>query len=196
MRQCLFQGNVAAEHSAAIAGDQDTRITECIFVGNEAPLGAAIWIWLDSPGLAHGGIHNCTFVRNRVTGPESGALHVVPSSGLADISRNIFYETIGGVGMFCDGGPPNDCNVFWHNEGADSWPPLLCSAQEGMVVDPLFCNPDAGDFRVRAGSPCLPGNYPFDRSCELIGALGEGCSVSAVERMSWGRVKARYGVAK
>lgn len=196
VRRCTFRENLAGGGSAAIFGDQDTRITECVFVQNEAPLGAAIQIALDAPGESHGGINNCTFVRNRVTGPGSGALHVVPNSGLADVSRNIFYETTGGAGFFCDGGPSNDCNVFWGNEPEHSWPPLFCSAQEGMVVDPLFCNPDAGDFRVRAGSPCLPGNYPFDRSCELIGALGEGCSVSAVERMSWGRVKARYGLAK
>ncbi|MCC7143954.1 MAG: right-handed parallel beta-helix repeat-containing protein, partial [Candidatus Eisenbacteria bacterium] len=196
VRRCVFKENVSTTQSAAIAGTQDTRITECVFVGNEAPLGAAIKIGLDPPGLAHGSITNCTFVRNRVTGGEGGALYVTANSGIAEVGGNIFYETIGGVGFFCDGGPQSNCNVFWNNEYGESSPYFFCETLEGQVADPLFCNPDAGDFRVRAGSPCLPGKGSIDRSCDLIGALGEGCSVSAVERLSWGRVKVRYGLAK
>ena len=39
------------------------------------------------------------------------------------------------------------------------------------LADPLFCDPDNGDFRLAEGSPCSPDSS----ECGLIGALGVGC---------------------
>ena len=60
-----------------------------------------------------------------------------------------------------------------------------------LGADPLFCDPAAGDFRVSAGSPCLPGSgHP---SCtERIGALGEGCGTIAVTPETWGKIKGQF----
>ena len=42
-------------------------------------------------------------------------------------------------------------------------------------LDPMFCDPGAGDFALTSGSPCLPGNHPIGWECGLIGAYGQGC---------------------
>jgi hypothetical protein len=65
-----------------------------------------------------------------------------------------------------------------------------------FFADPLFCDAiacptvsAAGDYTVAADSPCLPAN----NGCGLpIGALGEGCSGTPIESMTWGGIKARF----
>ncbi|MBP9802377.1 T9SS type A sorting domain-containing protein [Patescibacteria group bacterium] len=55
-----------------------------------------------------------------------------------------------------------DNNAAWpHNHGLSS----------AVVVDPLFCDPDGGDFRLGDESYCLPENNP---SGERIGAFSAG----------------------
>jgi len=60
-------------------------------------------------------------------------------------------------------------------------------------LDPLFCDPENGDYKLDCNSPCLPGNHPDGVDCGLIGALGQGCGATAVEQTSWGRIKALFG---
>lgn len=56
--------------------------------------------------------------------------------------------------------------------------------------DPLFCDPENGDFRLDVNSPCLPGALLPE--CDLIGAIDGICGASPVQLQSWGRVKARF----
>ena len=59
-------------------------------------------------------------------------------------------------------------------------------------ADPLFCDPDNGDFTLSSQSPCLPGNHPDGADCGLIGALGQGCDPVSVEPETWAGIKSRY----
>jgi hypothetical protein len=59
-------------------------------------------------------------------------------------------------------------------------------------ADPLFCDPDGGDFTLSSQSPCLPGNHPDGADCGLIGALGKGCGTVGVEAETWAGIKSRY----
>jgi hypothetical protein len=78
------------------------------------------------------------------------------------------------------------CNVFWQNAPGTSYVP----SPTDRIVDPLHCDPVAGDFELMAGSPCLPSG---SIGCGLIGAFGEGsCGVISVDPKSWGEVKAAY----
>jgi hypothetical protein len=83
----------------------------------------------------------------------------------------------------------SDCNVFWDNPDGDveNFP----MGPNDRIVDPLFCDPEANDFTLQVGSPCLP---PNSEGCGQIGALGQGCGVIAVELDSWGAVKERYRI--
>jgi hypothetical protein len=46
-------------------------------------------------------------------------------------------------------------------------------AAGNFSYDPLFCDPESGDYRVVEHSACAPQNNP---SGSLIGAFGVGCS--------------------
>ncbi|MBZ0269703.1 hypothetical protein K8I85_16245, partial [bacterium] len=85
---------------------------------------------------------------------------------------NIIAGTVGGGGAsFSAGGEPVErgCNVFWDLGEAFGGP-----VPADFAIDPMFCDPAAGDFRLRADSPCLPQNHPS--ACpDPIGAFGEGC---------------------
>jgi hypothetical protein len=67
---------------------------------------------------------------------------------------------------------------------------------DNFFFDPLFCSPVAcgaasteGDYTVAANSRCLPQN----NSCGVgIGAFGQGCASTAIEPMTWGRIKGKY----
>ena len=58
-----------------------------------------------------------------------------------------------------------------------------------LNADPLFCDPENGDYSLAANSPCLP---DFNEWQVLVGALGEGCAPVALNPQTWARVKAKY----
>ncbi len=54
-----------------------------------------------------------------------------------------------------------------------NWPGTLAAQQEApgnLTVDPLYCAPEAGDYHLQPGSPCLA-----PAGAGHIGALGQGC---------------------
>ncbi|MBK8232209.1 MAG: hypothetical protein IPK72_16900 [Candidatus Eisenbacteria bacterium] len=81
------------------------------------------------------------------------------------------------------------CNVTWPD-------PILVTGQrpvmsDNVVADPLFCDPEGGDLRVAASSPCVT-----NPACARIGAYTVGCGDTPVLKQSWGAIKARWGVAR
>jgi hypothetical protein len=82
------------------------------------------------------------------------------------------------------------CSDVYGNTGGDD----LCGTDLGgnFSLDPLFCDPENGDYTLDGCSPCLPGNHPHGFDCGLIGALGQGCGATATEETSWGRIKSLY----
>ena len=66
---------------------------------------------------------------------------------------------------------------------------MRCMGPTNFSADPLFCDPDNGDFTIRSNSPCAP---PGVTGCGLIGALGVGCGPVSVEPLSWGGIKGKY----
>jgi len=62
-------------------------------------------------------------------------------------------------------------DVYGHQD--QRWPGVLADLQNAagnLTTDPLYCAPAAGDFHLRASSPCLAAN-----GGPGIGALGQGC---------------------
>jgi hypothetical protein len=79
----------------------------------------------------------------------------------------------------------------------DSWPDTIAVTPFGSYVfegnisrNPLFCDEAVGDFSIARQSPCAAANSPS--GCGLIGAGETACELTRVERVSWGRIKARY----
>lgn len=123
------------------------------------------------------------------------------------IERNISAYN-DSAGIVCGGGAYSTflCNVVNKNViGA-----ILgdCEAELGKngnaSLDPLFCDPEARDFRLQLESPCAPKN---SQGCGLIGALPATCGSplpmtekgtsrrkdAATIQTTWGAIKAAFG---
>jgi len=154
------------------------RADRSLFVGN-AQRGIFAWYEMVPRGLY---VTNCTFADNG-TGlwydwdfPKDGApAPAVLDSGLSRIIGNVFAFNHGD-GLHGSAPCPYfvTCNDWFGNGAADvvifTDDPI--DSANNNSVDPLFCDTAAGDYRVAAGSVCLPEN----NACgAVIGARGLGC---------------------
>jgi hypothetical protein len=191
VEDCWFEGNHASSPGnggavAAAGASSQITIRDNTFVGNTVELG-------------HGGAVRVTGVGSLVVGntfwanamgldwSEGGSSVYFERSG--ELRNNVLAGSEGAnAAGVLSGSVQTSCNVFWANALGNASFPL---SESDLEADPMFCDVDASDFTVSAGSPCLPGNgHP---SCtELIGAWGLGCGVIAVDPTSWGRLKSEF----
>ncbi len=101
----------------------------------------------------------------------------------------IIAATIGGFGIECPDVATAECCDFWENDlGSD--PGLWCNLDPAMgnfSEDPLFCDPDGGDFGLLENSPCLPGNHN-GYECGRIGAGADYCGIIRTSETTWGKL--------
>lgn len=187
IRDCLFSDNVADGNGGALYLG-DSTVENCVFIRNTARTGAALWIEHSMT------VRNCTFLANTVTDVSTpgGAVMMdgLPSS---ERSHLIVAGTVGGAAIDCPDAGEYGCCDFWNNEAGDysGWLCGVLPSYGDISADPMFCNPAAGDVRLSAGSPCLPGAHG-GVECGLMGAKGLGCDLVPVSAMTWGRFKVLY----
>ena len=215
---CEFRDNAAATNGGGVYGREcDVTVQDCVAEGNTAARGGG-YSFTDCTGVVErlvaagnhveiegGGfylygasptVRNCTAVANIVDDPNgAGGIQYRMGPG-GTIEKTIVAFNQGDAAVRCaDATSPSiSCSDIFGNQGGD-W--LDCIADQAgtndnLSVDPLFCDPDNGDFTLSAQSPCLPGNHPDGADCGLIGALGEGCVPTSVELETWAGIKARY----
>jgi hypothetical protein len=105
--------------------------------------------------------------------------------GWIDCIGNIFN---GSRVFFAGDGGDIHCNNFWPDffeTGSGDY-----ESGGNLFIDPLFCDPETGDFTIAYESPCSPLNSPGE--CGLIGLFDPACHLSATKWTTWGRIKARY----
>ncbi len=110
---------------------------------------------------------------NTIAGNESW--HGLFATGTFE--HNVLEHNGPGVGLECGGTTPPiaSCNVFWGSATPlDDDCGLAIGENDNVYVDPLFCDPENGDYRLAANSPAALG------TCGLIGALRVGCGVAAI----------------
>ena len=180
---CGFYGNFGGAAGGVRMGSVSTSaITGCTFIGNIGTWGAAggLECWSGATPT----ITNCTFVGN-------DKYHVWCEEASPTIEYCILALSEDGTAVNCDSGTEtpaiHHCFVFG-NAGGDT----LCGGNYSDIeyADPLFCDAENGDVALCADSPCLPGaTWALG-----AGAEGEGCAEcgSAVERSTWGRIKATF----
>ena len=186
---CTFSGNSSWHSGGALHIEQhcDPVLSYCTLTGNSSPIGGAVYISIESsPSLV-----NCT-----LWGNSSTSTGVVTCGELCyvTIENTIISHSLQGEAVTCwDTDATLTCCDVYRNAGGD-W--IGCLADQygvngNICEDPLFCwdeNPDA-PYTLHDGSPCTPEHSP---ACELIGAWGVGCGVTAVEPASWGAIKAMF----
>jgi parallel beta-helix repeat protein len=142
---------------------------------------------------SRGWIHHNTIVGNAGRGPgeiTGGGIGIYWSEGLL-IEQNIIAFSTAGGGILCGERFTSVIrnNLAWHNPGghgagscSDWW-----ATDGNTVADPLFCNPDGGDYSLADGSPAL--THPEGP----LGAMPDpGCGGTPIHPTTWGQIKARY----
>ncbi len=186
---CLFEGNVSLEQGGALTYwiSYPNTLERCTFVGNVAAYeGAAIW----SEKVSDVYVKDCTFWGN---GSPDGTI-VAGNNRFVIENSIVAFGTVGpGVASYYDYAELSCCDVFG-NAGGD-WVGSIADQygiNGNICEDPLFCNPENGDFHISCNSPCVPFS-PQNPECDLLGAWPVGCGGSPVVRTTWGAVKAMFG---
>lgn len=122
----------------------------------------------------HGLIEGCTVVAGTTAGGTTGSgLSLSASSPTIRKCILAFNEGCGLVRW--NGGAPNiDCCDFYANGGGNYCGTAdLTGDYDNISFDPLFCDQDAGDYRISTASPCAADHSPCG---DQIGALDPHCS--------------------
>jgi parallel beta-helix repeat protein len=107
-------------------------------------------------------------------------------NGWVTMHNNIVVDNSPGGGVVVvEGMAGLSCNDVWNNLDADY---VNCEAGPGdFSEDPLFCDPEYGDYTLALNSPCVEGY-----GCGQVGAYGVGCGSTRTESTTWGSLKALY----
>lgn len=172
VKDCLFKENASLGQSRGMGGgiqcfNATGTIRGCEFIGNTALVGGGV-----SLGGSNLEIDRCTIAFNSAN---DGAGISIDES-YPTIENTLVVYNVNGVGVETDVEIPTleCCNLFG-NVGGD-WVGLLAShgpLNGNLSVDPLFCDPERGDFGLQPDSPCAAENNEW---CGTIGARGSGCT--------------------
>jgi hypothetical protein len=207
LTRCAFEDNVADEAGGALylhmtspdLSDTTPVITDCVFTGNRAPEGGAVYVWRNSVpkfvdctfagneadvggavgcrDAAHLTFEGCTLDGNGSDGSALGAAMWVGNYSSVSLRRTIVAFHSGGEAFACERGTATlACSDVHGTEGGDFVGCILgqLGVDGNFSQDPLFCDRAHGDYRLHPDSPCLPGNHPDGASCGLIGAHPAG----------------------
>lgn len=166
-------------------------LIRCIFLENFSyEPGGGLLLYNSSPTLT-----NCTFSENEAF-LGGAAIYLVSDNTLLLENTIIAFSSLGEA-VLCDDESSDvvlTCCDVYGNAGGD-W--VGCIADQFGVngnfsEDPLFCDPENGDYRLHCHSTCAPGNHPDGYPCGLVGALATGCGDSAGAQTTWSSLKALY----
>jgi len=146
--RCTFTDNTCDGKGGAMYNDFRCSPTMiyCVFTGNSAFDGGA----LGNDGSSSPIITNCTFTRNHAIDMGAALYQGSGPSNNPIVTNTIIW------GNLCDNGPAGIVN--WH----DNSPVVTYSCIQGgylgegnVAADPLFVDPENGDFSLAAGSSCI-----------------------------------------
>lgn len=169
---CRFSGNTASASGGAMLLHEGTPVLEgCVLDGNTAGKGGAIFAYSTQCTLT-----GCTLVGNGASRDGAG---VYAYNSAVGIDATIIASSPAGRPLACEASSSLDVrrtNIFG-NTGGD-WVGCIGDLGGGngnFSLDPLFCDPENGDFHVSGSSPTLP---DFQEGGIQVGALGAGCPAS------------------
>jgi hypothetical protein len=178
----VFSRNSGWLHPALTLSTTAATLTRVTFIGNMGGYGASFWGC--SPTVT-----GCTFYDN------SYGLTCI--DGASPILEQTIIAFNPGGAIYCQdpsSQPALECCDIFGNTGGD-W--VGCIEEQygingNISEDPVFCDPENGDFTLHEDSPCAPFSPP-NEECDLIGAWPVECDgPTSVESTTWGRIKATY----
>jgi hypothetical protein len=139
---------------------------ECLILENSAsPSGGAV---LTTGLQAQPTFRNCVFYGNTATHGSAMWCDEAPP-----ILENCIFAFNGSeVVRLIAGAAVSCCDVYGNLGGPSDLGPFIGPTYSTFAEDPLFCDPEAGDFYLHEDSPCAPG---ATYGCDLVGALPVGC---------------------
>lgn len=149
---CWFEGNFSAVYSAMVSYQVENSLVEsCIFFGNTS-VNCVVGLDFFPPGFEDAVVSGSTFYGNTLFG--------------------------GGLLSLDEGGRTFN-SIAWNNDYRDFLPYSSHSISEdyedpppgpgNLYEDPLFADPENGDFRLLPGSPCIDsahGDYASEHDYE------------------------------
>ena len=197
IQQCTFTGNSADLHWNGQGGaiyltnvstNEDCRINNNTFDGNSAPNGGAIYFSTSSPEV------NGNLFVNNTSSTNGSALYIGNYDG-PTISNCTIANNTGPEAVYCYGfngtvEPVFINTIIWDSDSSFGFQdtsqanPIIsyCNLESGfpttgtdgggnISIDPLFCNPDSGDYTLAENSSCVAAGANGSN----VGAFGVGC---------------------
>ena len=158
-----FNGNSAPNGGAIYFSTSSPDVTENLFTNNSASTNGSVLYIFNYYGPT---ISNCTIANN--TGPEA-----VYCYGFNGTVEPVFVNTIvrddSSAFAFDDTSQANPTISYCNLEGGF---PITGTVGGGNIdADPLFCNPDSGDYTLAENSPCVG----TGEDGANMGTYGVGC---------------------
>ncbi len=169
---CMFRGNHSLQCGGAAVACSDgacPRIVNCVFTENTEAAGSGV-VGVNGGSVS---LQNCTFARNLTW----TAIDLFSSE--QSWIRNTIIEGTVHYAVFVQGTPPamKACDLY--GNGAGNWIGPIADQYPGngnLEADPVFCDPEGGDFHLHVDSPCAG---RADVLNGIIGAYGVGCGWGA-----------------
>lgn len=191
---CLFARNNATEMGGAVfmfCGVTGT-FDHCTFDGNTAGAGGAA-LYIEKVSDAH--LRECTFWGHGAAGAYGSVIYCGEVAPHCLCENTIIAFSVAGQAVqsiYADDVEMTCCDLYG-NAGGD-WVGHI-AGQYGIngniSEDPLFCDPEGGDFTLHSNSRCAPFSPP-NTECDLIGAHPIGCGSTPVTSTTWGGIKALF----
>lgn len=163
---CQFINNYGAQYGGAVYnlgahGESSPAIINCLFWKNNSYSAGAIYNLGSAKGKANAQILNCTFYKN--SAHTAGAIYAnaddTAGTSVPTIVNSIFWKNTADNGntFRCIYGNPKisysivdttDCPSLNSGVGSN----VICGSGMLYNLNPIFENPDSGDFRLKPGS--------------------------------------------
>ncbi|MCC6678094.1 MAG: right-handed parallel beta-helix repeat-containing protein [Phycisphaerales bacterium] len=147
LTDCTFIGNSAPNRASgcALSAGTTAALVNCLFASNTgAPGVGALWVGDGLCCTSSVIMANCTFSRN---GTSSGTGVSVTQTSALVASNCIYWDNASPILT-----EPSTLVWFSHSDIEGGW---SGSGSGNMNADPLFADPDAGNFRLSGFSPCI-----------------------------------------